>query len=78
MAVLVDTSALYALADRADHAHRRVRAALRREREAVVVPQAVLPGDLPPAERARRAHGGTGISRESGRVGLGARAAYRC
>lgn len=43
IAVVVDTSALYALADRGDGAHRSVRTALRREREAVIVPQVVLP-----------------------------------
>jgi predicted nucleic acid-binding protein len=43
IAVLVETSVLYALTDRTDRAHRSVRLALRREREAVILPQAVLP-----------------------------------
>jgi predicted nucleic acid-binding protein len=43
IAVLVETSVLYALTDRSDRAHRSVRLALRREREAVILPQAVLP-----------------------------------
>jgi predicted nucleic acid-binding protein len=60
IAVLVDTSALYALTDRGDGAHRSVRTALKREREAVIVPQVVLPEVCyllntrggPPAEKA--------------------------
>jgi predicted nucleic acid-binding protein len=43
VAVLVDTSILYALTDRAEAAHVRARAALAAEAEAVIVPQAVLP-----------------------------------
>lgn len=43
MAVLVDTSVLYALTDRAEAAHARARAALAAEVEAVIVPQVVLP-----------------------------------
>jgi predicted nucleic acid-binding protein len=43
VAAIVDTSVLYALADRAEPSHQRCVAALRREVEAIVVPQAVLP-----------------------------------
>lgn len=43
MAVIVDTSVLYALVDRADATHARARDALAREIEAIVVPQVTLP-----------------------------------
>jgi predicted nucleic acid-binding protein len=43
IAVIVDTSVLYALTDRSESKHRAVRSALRRERKAVIVPQPVLP-----------------------------------
>jgi predicted nucleic acid-binding protein len=43
VAAIVDTSVLYALADRAEPSHQRCVAALRSEVEAIVVPQAVLP-----------------------------------
>ncbi len=43
MAVIVDTSVLYALVDAADAAHARARDALEREAEAIVVPQVTLP-----------------------------------
>ncbi len=43
MAVIVDTSVLYALVDGADDAHAAARAALEHEPEAIVVPQATLP-----------------------------------
>lgn len=43
MAVIVDTSVLYALVDAADAAHVRARDALRRETEAIIVPQATMP-----------------------------------
>ena len=42
MAVIVDTSVLYALTDRAEARHEACRAALQAEREAVVIPQPVL------------------------------------
>lgn len=43
MAVVVDTSVLYALVDAADSAHARARDAVARETEAIVVPQVTLP-----------------------------------
>ncbi len=43
MAVIVDTSVLYALVDANDQAHERSRRALSGELEAVIVPQATLP-----------------------------------
>lgn len=43
MAVVVDTSVLYALVDAADGAHDKAVAALSSEAEAVIVPQATLP-----------------------------------
>ncbi|MGH2384930.1 MAG: type II toxin-antitoxin system VapC family toxin [Candidatus Limnocylindria bacterium] len=43
MAVVVDTSVLYALVDASDAAHKRTVEALRSEVEAVIVPQATLP-----------------------------------
>lgn len=43
MAAIVDTSVLYALTDRAEPSHGACVAALRAEREALIVPQAVLP-----------------------------------
>jgi predicted nucleic acid-binding protein len=43
MAALVDTSVLYALADRAEADHPRCVAAVTNEREALIVPQVVLP-----------------------------------
>lgn len=43
MAAIIDTSVLYALVDAADSAHHRSVAALEREVEAVIVPQATMP-----------------------------------
>jgi predicted nucleic acid-binding protein len=43
VAALVDTSVLYALTDRAEPEHQACVAALAREREAIIVAQAVLP-----------------------------------
>lgn len=43
MAVIVDTSVLYALVDAADAAHESAVEAMGRETEAVIVPQATLP-----------------------------------
>jgi predicted nucleic acid-binding protein len=43
VAVIVDTSVLYALVDAADAAHARARHALERETEAIIVPQVTLP-----------------------------------
>jgi len=42
VAALVDTSVLYALADRAEGQHQRCAAALAQEPEAIIVPQPVL------------------------------------
>ena len=42
MPVIFDTGALFALADRADPAHERTRAALAAERSPIVVPEPVL------------------------------------
>ena len=43
MAVVIDASALFALTDRREPSHARIRSLLNGEVEAIVVPQAVLP-----------------------------------
>lgn len=43
MAVIIDTSAVLAAADRADPAHERVVAALKRERSPILLPTVALP-----------------------------------